>query len=71
MEAIQTDKTDMLDPRYQIIVVSILKNWNRKYSNHYIIKFVSFISIYYAINLNIVLSCMIFTYLYIGSIALL
>ena len=36
------------------MVFSILKNWNRRCSSHYIIKFVDFMSIYYAINLDIV-----------------
>ena len=46
------------------MVVNILNNWSRKYISHYIIKFVGFILIYYAINLNIVLSYMVFSYLY-------
>ena len=49
----------------------MLKNWNHEYSNHYIIKFIDFISIYYAINLNINLSFMVFSNLYIRSIDLL
>ena len=36
------------------------ENWSRKYSSHYFIKFVGFIPIYYIINLDIVLSCMVF-----------
>ena len=67
---IQTDKTYLLNPIYQIIVVSILKNYSCRYSNNYIIKFIDFISIYYIINLNIV-SCIIFNYLYFGSINIL
>ena len=38
------------------MVFSILKNWNRRYSSYYIIKFIGFMSIYYAINLDIVSS---------------
>ena len=59
-------KTDLISPRYQIMVVIMLKNWSRRYSSHYIIKFVGFIPIYYAINLNIVSSCLDFNYLYVG-----
>ena len=40
----------------------MLKNWS-----HYIIKFVDFMSIYYAINLTIVSSFMVFSNLYFGS----
>ena len=39
-----------------------------KYSSHYIIKFIGFMSIYYVINLDIVSSCMIFSNLYISWI---
>ena len=56
---------------YQIIVISMFKNWSRTYSNYHIIKFEGFISIYYVINLIIVSSCMIFIYLYLGSMDLL
>ena len=35
------------------------------YSNHYIIKFINFVLIYYVINLNIILSYIIFNYLYL------
>ena len=38
------------------MVFRILKNWNRRCSSYYIIKFISFMSIYYAINLDIVSS---------------
>ena len=79
--AIQTGKSNLISRIYQIMVISILKNWCYRYSSHYFIKFVGFIPIYYAINLNIVLlcmvfsylylSCMVFSYLYLGSIALL
>ena len=65
---IWTTKTDFISPIYQIMIVSMLKNWSRRYSNHYIIKFIGFILIYYAINLNIVSSFMIFSYLYLESI---
>ena len=71
MGAIQIDKADLIGPIYQIMVINMLKNWNRRYSNHYIIKFVGFMSIYYVVNLNIVLLCMVFSYLYLGSIDLL
>ena len=53
-EVIQIDKTNLINQRYQIMIVSILKKWNRRYSSHYIIKFVGFISIYCVINLDIV-----------------
>ena len=66
-----TDKTNLISRIYQIMVVSMLKNWNRRYYNHYIIKFIGFISIYYAINLDIVLSFMVFSNLYLRSIYLL
>ena len=56
METIQTCKVDLI---------------SRRYYSHYIIKFVCCISIYYVINLDIVSSCMVFKYLYIGSINLL
>ena len=74
MRVIQTSKTNLINRRYQIKIVSILKNLknrSRRYSNNYIIKFVGFMSIYYAFNLNIVLFCMIFSNLYIGSIDIL
>ena len=71
MGVIQIGKADLISQRYQIMVISMLKNWSRKYSNHYIIKFVGFILIYYAVNLDIVSSCMVFSYLYLGSIDLL
>ena len=48
------------------MVVNMLNNWNRKYSSRYIIKFVGFMLIYYTINLDIVSSCMVFSYLYFG-----
>ena len=61
--AIQTDKTNLINRRYQIIVVSMLKNWSHIYSSHYIIKFIGFMPIYYVINLYIVSSCMVLSYL--------
>ena len=48
-----------------------VKELGYKYSSNYFIKFLDFMSIYYAINLDIVSSCMIFSYLYLGSIDLL
>ena len=41
------------------------------YSNHYNIKFISCMSIYYIINMDIFSSFMIFSNLYLGSINLL
>ena len=52
--AIQTNKVDLINKRYQIMIVNILKNWSCKYFSHYFIKFVGFMLIYYVINLNIV-----------------
>ena len=49
------------------MIVNMLKNLNRRYSNHYIIKFIDLISIH-AINMNIVSSFIVFSNLYIGSI---
>ena len=69
MGAIQTVKR--ISGRYHIIIVSMLKNWNRRYSNNYIIKFIGFMLIYYVINLDIVSSFMIFSNLYIRSIDIL
>ena len=69
--AIQTYKTNLISPIYQIIVITMLNNWSRRYSSHYIIKFVGFILIYYTINLDIVSSCMVFNYLYFQYIDLL
>ena len=69
---IQTGKMDLINSIYQIMVVSMLmKNWNCIYSSHYIIKFIDFMPIYYTIKLDIVSSCMVFSYLYLGSIDLL
>ena len=41
------------------------------YFSHYFIKFIGFILIYYAININIVSLCIVFSYLYLESIDLL
>ena len=71
MGVIKIDKSDMISPRYQIMVINILKNYSRKYSSYYIIKFIGFMLIYYAINLNIFFIYMIFIYLYLRSIYLL
>ena len=60
-EVIQTDKANSINR----MVVYMLKNWSRKYSSYYIIKFISFIPIYYGINLDIVSSFMVFSNLYI------
>ena len=42
------------------MVVSMLKNWSCRYSSRYFIKFVAFMPIYYVINLDVVLSYMVF-----------
>ena len=70
VSVIQTDKTDSIDRKFQIMIVSILNNWNRRYSNHYIIEFINFISIY-VINLDIVSSIIIFSNLYLETINIL
>ena len=70
-EIIQTNKTDLISQRYQTMIISILKNLSYKYSNNYFIKFVSYILIYYTINLNFILSYMIFSCLYLEFIDLL
>ena len=49
---------------------SKISDYDYRYSSHYIIKFIDFMSIYYAISLNIVSSFMIFSNLYFGSIDL-
>ena len=49
--AIQTGKADYISRRYHIMVISMLKNLSQRYSSNYNIKFVGFISFYYAINL--------------------
>ena len=34
IRTIQTCKTDLISRRYQIMVVNMLKNWSRRYSNY-------------------------------------
>ena len=53
------------------MVVSMLKNLSHKYSNHYNIKFIDLIPIYYTINLHNIYLFMIFSNLYFGFIDLL
>ena len=55
------------------MVVSMSKNLSRRYSSYYIfkMKFVEFLSIYYAINLDIDPSFIVFSNLYLGFIHLL
>ena len=71
METIQTGKIDSISQIYKIMVVIMLKNLSHRYSSHYIIKFIGFMPIYYVINMNIVSSYMIFSYLYLESLDLL
>ena len=71
VRAIKTCKAYLINRIYQIMIVNMFKNLSYRYSNHYIIKFIGFISIYYVINLYIISSCMIFRYLYIRSIDIL
>ena len=52
------------------MVVNILKNLSRRYSSHYIIKFMGIMSIYYAINLDIISSFRILSNLYLETIYL-
>ena len=54
--AIQTSKTYFINQIYQIMVISMLKDQSCRYYSYYFIKLVRFISIYYAINLDIVSS---------------
>ena len=54
--AIQIGKGNSIGERYQIMVVNMLKNWNRRYSIHCSTKFLGFMPIYYAINPDIVSS---------------
>ena len=68
--AIHTNKTNLINRRYQIMVFNMLKK-SYRYSSHYFIKFVGFMSIYYAINLDIFSLCMVFNYLYLEYIDLL
>ena len=66
-----SDRQDIFDQsKISNYDLNMLKNWSCKYSSHYFIKFVSFMLIYYTINLDIVSSCMVFNYLYLGSIDL-
>ena len=58
VRAIQISKTDLINRRYGCQYVEELER--RRYSSHYIIKFVGFIPICYVINLDIV-----FIYLFI------
>ena len=58
-------KTYLINRMYQIMIISILKNCNCKYYSRYFIKFIGFMLIYYAINLYIVLSYIVFSYLHI------
>ena len=70
VRVIQIGKTDLISQKYQIMIVSRLKNWSRRYSSHYTIKIVGFMQIYYTINLDII-SFMVFSYLYFRFIDLL
>ena len=65
MGEIQTGKTDSIYRIYQIMIVNMLKNWNSKYSSHFIIKFIGFMSIYYDINLDSVSFIIVFNNLYL------
>ena len=57
------DRQDRFDQsKIQIMVVTMLKNWSCRYSNHNIIKFVGFIPIYYVINFDIISSYMVHSY---------
>ena len=58
--AIETGKADLISRRYQLMVVGVLKNWSCRYSSNYIIKFIDFMLIYYAVNVNIVSSSWIY-----------
>ena len=69
--AVQTGKAYLINQIYQIMIVSMLKNLSHIYCSHYIIKFIGFMPIYYVINLDIVLSYIVFSYLYLRSIDLL
>ena len=42
MRVIQTSNLDLISRRYQLMVVDMLKNWSCRYSNHYFIKFITF-----------------------------
>ena len=62
--AIHRNKADLISQIYKIMVVIMLNNKRRRYFDHYIIIFIGFIHIYYAINLNII-SPIIFYFLVI------
>ena len=42
VRVIEIDKVDLISRIYEMMVVSMLKNKSRRYSSHYIIKFVDF-----------------------------
>ena len=69
--AIEIDKAYSISRRYHITIINMLKNWSHRYYDYYIIKFIGFIPIYYAINLNIVSYFMVFSNMYFGFINLL
>ena len=71
VRATQTSTSVLISRRYRIMIVSMLKNWSLRYYSHYIIKFVTFITIYYVINLNTTSFYMVFNNLCFGSIDLL
>ena len=71
MGVIHIIKAYSINRIYHIMVVIILKNRSRKYFSHYIIKFIGFTLIYYAINPDIILFFMIFSNLYIEFMDLL
>ena len=57
-----SNKQSISDQRNQINSHQYLQNWSRRYSSHNSnIKCVGFESIHYAINLNVILSSMIFS----------
>ena len=70
VSVIQTNKTDSIDRKYMIMIVNISNNWNRRYSNHYIIKFINFLSIY-VISLDTVSFIIICSNLYLETINIL
>ena len=71
MGAIEIGKVDSISRRYHITIINILKNLSHRYYNHYIIKFIGFMPIYYAINLNFVSYFMVFSNMYFEFINLL
>ena len=62
---------NIFDQSNKIMAINMPNNWNCRYFGHYIIKFIGFMPIYYTINFDIVLSFMVFSILYFGSIDLL